>query len=125
MAWRREEVAFYKQKLLGFGFPLDSRQPYTKLDWEVWSASLAESPADFQALMSPVYSFVSQTPDRVPLADWYWATDGKQVKYTVKHGNKIGFQARSVVGGVFIKALMDAPTWKKWSSQAPLSEHVH
>jgi hypothetical protein len=121
----REEVAFYKQKLLGFGFPLDSRQPYTKLDWEVWSASLAESPADFQALMSPVYSFVSQTPDRVPLADWYWATDGKQVKYTVKHGNKIGFQARSVVGGVFIKALMDAPTWKKWSSQAPLSEHVH
>ena len=105
----REEIAFYKKKLLGFGFPLDSRKAYTKLDWEVWCASLAESPADFEALMVPVYRFVNKTPNRVPLPDWYWATDGKG----------ISFQARPVVGGVFVKVLTDAPTWKKWSSQAP------
>jgi hypothetical protein len=110
----REEVAFYKTKLLGFGFPLDNRKSYTKLDWEVWCASLAESPADFEALMLPVYRFVNKTPSRVPLADWYWATDGEG----------ISFQARPVVGGVFIKALTDAPTWKKWSSRAPRLNHA-
>jgi hypothetical protein len=120
----REEIAFYKKKLLGFGFPLDSRKAYTKLDWEVWSASLAESPGEFQTLMSPLYTFVSQTPSRVPLSDWYWATDGKQTVYHNRQGKELGFQARSVVGGVFIKVLTDAPTWKKWSTQAPRLNHA-
>ena len=110
----REEVAFYKTKLLSFGFPLDSGHLYTKLDWEVWSASLAESPGDFQTLMSPVYNFVSNTPSRVPLTDWYWATDGKWVH----------FQARPVVGAVFIKVLTNTPAWKRSSSQAPLLNHA-
>jgi hypothetical protein len=29
-----------------------------------------------------------------------------------------GFQARSVVGGVYIKMLGDPAMWKKWSSKA-------
>jgi hypothetical protein len=113
----RTEVAYYKRKLLDFGLPLDSRDPDTKLDWEVWSASLAESQSDFHALLSPVSKFVDRTPSRVPLPDWYDAADGKQRLYNTNEG-QMGFQARPVVGGIFVKALMDNHTWKKWSSKA-------
>ena len=40
---------------------------YTKTDWEVWTATLADSREDFEALMRPVYGFVTHTPQRVPL----------------------------------------------------------
>ena len=59
------------------------------------------------ALVAPICDWLDQTPSRVPLTDWYWTTDGKQA----------GFQARSVVGGVFIKMLSDSAMWKKWSSR--------
>jgi len=115
----RTEITYYQRELLKFGWPLDSRNSYTKLDWEVWSARLAESQADFQEQMSRVFNFVGQTTSRVPLPDWYYATDGKQCLYRTKDGHHIGFQARPVVGGVFMKVLMDTPTWKKWCSRAP------
>ena len=66
-----KEIAFYKTKLNRFGLPLDNRAGYTKTDWEVWTATLAARRADFDALMNPVYDFVSHTPQRVPLTDWY------------------------------------------------------
>ena len=101
----RKEIAYYKTKLNPFGLPLDNRETYTKTDWEVWTATLAESPADWAALMKPVYAFVSATPQRVPLTDWYWTLDAKHR----------GFQARPVIGGVFIKMLSDPAVWHKWS----------
>jgi hypothetical protein len=103
----RKEIAFYKTKLNRFGLPLDNRESYTKTDWEVWTATLAESREDFDALMRPVYGFVDQTPTRVPLTDWYMTLDAKQR----------GFQARPVIGGVFIKMLSDAAAWRKWSAR--------
>jgi len=104
----RKEVAFYLHHQNPFGLPLDNRRAYTKLDWVVWTASLAQSPADFAALVSPAYAFADQSPSRVPLGDWYWTTDGTHV----------AMQARPVVGGIFIKMLTDASMWKKWSSRA-------
>lgn len=101
----RKEIAFYKTKQNLYGLPLDNRQQYTKLDWIVWTATLAESADDFNALLSPAYKFAGESPTRVPLTDWYWTQDARQR----------GFQARSVVGGVFVKMLTDPATWKKWS----------
>jgi len=100
----RKEVAFYKTKQNLYGLPLDNRAEYTKLDWLVWTATLADNPSDFQALIAPAYKWMNETPTRVPLTDWYMTVDGKQR----------GFQARSVVGGVFIKMLTDPATWEKW-----------
>lgn len=104
----RRELAFYKKKLNKFGLPLDDRKAYTKLDWELWTATLAESAPDFKMFVSPVYRFVTESPSRVPLTDWYDTLDGQQT----------GFQARSVVGGVYIKLLAAPAMWQKWSSRA-------
>jgi hypothetical protein len=104
----RRELAFYKGKQNPMGLPLDSRADYTKLDWSVWTATLARSPQEFSAFMKPIFEFVNKSPDRVPLTDWYSTVDGKQK----------GFQARSVVGGVYVKMLADPGMWKKWASKS-------
>lgn len=92
---RRKEIAYYKRMQKAFGLPLDSRSTYTKLDWIIWTATLADSREDFEAIVAPVYKFLNESESRVPMTDWYWTDSGKQR----------GFQARSVVGGVFIKLL--------------------
>ena len=91
-----------------FGLPLDNRATYTKLDWSVWSATLATNPEDFRAIVNPIVQFLNKTPDRVPMTDWYDTVTAKQV----------GFQARSVVGGVYIKMLADPEMWRKWAGHA-------
>jgi hypothetical protein len=100
----RSEVAFYLSKQERYGLPLDSRSLYTKLDWIVWSATLSEAPEDFEALIAPVYLWLNETETRVPMTDWYWTHDGKMA----------GFQARSVVGGVFVKMIANSELWRKW-----------
>lgn len=103
----KKEMAFYLRSMHRYGLPLDNRQPYAKLDWTVWTATMADSPREFEALVNPLYDFLNNTRDRVPMSDWYWTKDAKHV----------GFQARSVVGGVFIKLLADRATWTKWASR--------
>ncbi len=103
----RRDVAYYLTKQNTYGLPLDNRSKYTKLDWVVWTATLAESGKDFEAIVDPILKFADASPSRVPLTDWYWTHDAKQQ----------GFQARSVVGGIFIKMLADPATWKKWSAR--------
>lgn len=94
---REKEIAYYLTKQNEFGLPLDSRHQYTKADWIVWSATLARSTSDFQQLITPLYRFVNETTDRIPMSDWYW-TDKPQ---------HVSFRARSVLGGYFIKMMED------------------
>ncbi len=102
-----KEVGFYKTHLNAYGVPLDNRATYTKLDWELWSATLSRTPEDFQTLVHPVFRFLNETTDRVPMTDWYDTITARQR----------GFQARSVVGGVYIKLLADPEIWNRWASR--------
>ncbi|MCU0450398.1 MAG: DUF4965 domain-containing protein [Bernardetiaceae bacterium] len=89
------EVFHYLNQQGPYGLPLDSRKTYTKSDWVLWTATLARRDEDFKKLLLPIYRFAHETGSRVPLTDWHQTTNGLMV----------GFQARSVVGGYFIKTL--------------------
>jgi hypothetical protein len=110
---RETELAFYLQHLNQFGLPLDNRADYTKLDWSVWTATLADTSQPNQAeaynqILDRIGHWINEGPSRIPLTDWYDTKTGKQ----------IGFQARSVVGGVYIKALADKSLALKWRSRS-------
>lgn len=91
----QKEVAYYLTKQNTYGLPLDSRKTYTKADWIVWTATLADDQESFQKFIDPLHRFVTETTDRIPMTDWYY-TDSKR---------QAGFRARSVVGGYYIKML--------------------
>jgi hypothetical protein len=103
----RKEIAFYKSVMQRYGVPLDSRTHLTKTDWSIWSATMAESPADFEALVSPIYDYLNTTPTRSQLVD----------SYETDKLNSDGMRSRSVVGGIYIKMLTDRAVWKKWASR--------
>jgi len=91
----QKEIAYYLTKQNKYGLPLDNRMAYTKSDWIVWTATLANDLETFQKFIDPLHLFVNETPDRVPMTDWYDTEDAR----------RMNFKARSVVGGYFIKML--------------------
>ena len=86
---------------------MDNRQTYTKLDWILWTATLTQDRADFEALVEPVFLFLNETPDRSPMTDWY----------QTKTAKKVGFTGRPVVGGVFLRLLYDKAVWSKYAGR--------
>ena len=102
------EWAFYARHFNPSGLPLDSRKTITKLDWEVWTGTLTDDSKQFQDLLHRLVMWADTTPSRVPTTDYYDTVSG----------SRIGFQARSVVGGVFIKALLDDQVAGRWKPAA-------
>ena len=94
------EIAYYLTKFNQYGLPLDSRGAGAKCDWVAWTATLAADKATFEQFITPMYNLYNESRGRVPMSDYY-RTD------TNTH---IGMQARSVVGGYWIKLLSDKMT---------------
>lgn len=92
-----KEIPFYLTKQNQYGLPLDNRETYTKTDWIMWTATMSPDKETFEAFIKPVYNFMNDTRNRVPMSDWV---------YTDKPDQR-GFQARAVVGGYYIKMLDD------------------
>ena len=65
------EIAYYLTKQNKYGLPLDNRETYTKTDWIMWTATMAQDKATFEKFIEPVYLFMNETTTRVPMSDWY------------------------------------------------------
>jgi hypothetical protein len=91
----RQETNSYLPRVNEYGLPLDSRRAYTKSDWILWTAAMAEDPAAFHALIAPVAKYLRESKSRVAFSDWY----------DTKTGDYMHFIARSVQGGVFMPLL--------------------
>ena len=91
------ELSYYLAKQNKYGLPLDCRKDYTKSDWIMWSAAMSPDQDTFRKLMMPVYTYINETESRVPISDWS----------DTKTGKMVGFKARSVIGGYWMKVLAD------------------
>ena len=99
------EVSSYEEKSHPYGLPLDNRQPYTKSDWLVWTATLASTRKQFEAMTDRLWDAYNFTPSRVPMTDWYWTVTSLHKSYKSRDGVEKSFRNRTVIGGLFIKLL--------------------
>ena len=91
----QSEISTNFKRMNAYGMPLDNRARYTKSDWLVWTATLANTKEDFIRYIEPLWDAYNNSVSRVPMTDWYDTVTGTM----------IGFQHRTVQGGLFIKLL--------------------
>jgi hypothetical protein len=96
------ELASYIPRMERYGLPLDSRAPYSKSDWIMWTAAMAND-EQFPAFVAPLARYLKETDSRVPFSDYYDTQSGRYEK----------FIARSVQGGLFMPLLMEKWTTKQ------------
>jgi hypothetical protein len=94
---RTRELAYYRTKMQTFGLPLDNRADFTKPEWMIWTATMSTDSTGFASYIDAITAYLNTTPDRVPFSDWY----------ETKTARRDGFQARSVVGGMYIRLLAE------------------
>ena len=97
------ELAAGKTHFNVYGMPLDNRTDYTKSDWLVWVASMASTKKTFMEFVAPLWRAYDESPSRVPMTDWYDTVTGRIV----------GFQHRTVQGGLFMRLLFTSGALKK------------
>ena len=91
------EMKYYLTVQNKYGLPLDCRKDYTKSDWIMWTAGMAVDKKQFVKFVEPVYTYINETPSRVPISDWS----------DTKTAQMVGFKARSVIGGYWMRVLAD------------------
>lgn len=91
------EIPYYKKKAETWGLPLDGRDKTGKSDWNAWIAAMTTNADDFNFIMDKEWVFANECNTRWPLTDWHW-TDSPNAR---------GFRARSVIGGLWAKVLVE------------------
>ena len=99
--FRDGELEHNERHFNRYGMPLDNRAEYTKSDWLVWTATMASKKSTFKKFVAPLWRAYNESASRVPMTDWYDTVSGRIV----------GFQNRTVQGGLYIKLLDEK--WKK------------
>ncbi len=92
----KNEIERYKKEALPYGVPLDSREKYTKSDWMIWAACLANNKEDFEFIADLLWNAYNTMRTRVAMTDWFYADTSEMVSF--KH--------RTVQGGLFIKLML-------------------
>ena len=60
-------------------------------------SSFGPDQATFEKFINPLYKYINETTSRVPISDWH----------DTKTGKMTGFKARSVIGGYWMKVLVN------------------
>ena len=63
----------------------------------MWTAAMSKDKQTFLKFVAPLYDYINETGSRVPTSDWY----------DTKTGLMIGFKARSVIAGHWMRVLAD------------------
>ncbi len=96
-----KETKSYIGRMNKYGLPLDSRADYTKSDWILWCAAMADNDTA-RAIIKPVADYLRESESRVAFSDWYFTSTGKYR----------AFIGRSVQGGLFMPLLVKKLTSK-------------
>jgi hypothetical protein len=89
-----QESAWYSSQAGQFGVVLDPRNPFTKVDWELWTAAWLNNHPAAATLITGAYGFANTTAQRVPLTDLYTVSTAAQTQPE-------NFRNRPVLGGLF------------------------
>lgn len=91
----KREFVKYKENFNEFGIPLDSRREYSKTDWQLWIAAIADENIQ-KEIIKRIDDFLKKSTYRYPFSDWYYTTTGKITL----------FKNRTVQGANFLPLLM-------------------
>ena len=94
---RTSDMTYYMTKMDTYGLPLDSRGNYCKSDWHMWTMGFADQKAQRTKLINTLWKYINETKSRVPVSD----------NHDVKSGRQAMFQARSVVGGYWMRVFVE------------------
>ena len=112
---RTREANYYaNNKMKTYGLPLDSRGSYCKSDWQMWVMGFTDVASHRAKLINTLWKYINETPSRVPVCD----------NHNVNSGSQAMFQARSVVGGYWMRVFVEQFIDNNRTGIAPLSPEI-